>query len=113
MHKKKSSKMKDIVIEHLNSNIKAYIIAFVIFILGIIVGMALLQHLSEEQKNDMIGYINNTINTLKSNTQIDTLSLLKKSIASNIGLCIIMWFVGSTIIGLPVVYGLLLLKDFL
>lgn len=112
MREKKHSKIKAIILEHVNLNLKEYIIALIIFIVGIILGMALLQNLAEEQKTEISGYIYNTIDSLKGNTEIDTISLLKSSITNNIFICLVMWFVGSTIVGLPIVYGIVAFKGF-
>lgn len=109
---KKTSKIKEIVLEHINLNFKEYIIAFIVFIIGIVLGMALLNNLSDAQKSDMSQYISGTINSLKENTEIDTLALFKNSIMNNVLLCLTMWFVGSTIIGLPIVYGIVGFKGF-
>lgn len=111
-HRKRKSRIKELILEHVNSNLKEYIISFIIFVIGIILGMALLQNLSDAQKGEISGYIYNTIDTLKGNTEIDTISLLKNSIMNNILLTILMWFVGSTIIGLPIVYGIVAFKGF-
>lgn len=112
VRQKKKSKIKTIIIEHVNCNLKEYIIALIVFIVGIVLGMALLHNLSENQKTEISGYIYSTIDSLKGNTEIDTMSLLKSSIMNNIFLSIIMWFVGSTIIGLPIVYGIVAFKGF-
>ena len=109
---KKNSKIKAIVLEHINSNFKEYIIAFAIFIIGIILGMTLLNNLSDLQKAEMSQYISGTIDSLKGNTEIDTIALLKNSIINNVWICLLMWFVGSTIIGLPIVYGIVGFKGF-
>lgn len=108
----KNSRIKALIVEHVNSNLKEYAIAFIIFVIGIIIGMALLQNLTEGQKSEVSGYISNTITSLKEQTEIDTLTLLKNSILNNIILTAIMWFVGSTIIGLPIVYGIVGFKGF-
>ena len=110
---KRLTGIKEIFLEHLHTNFKEYIIAFAIFIIGIVLGMVFLNNLSIEQKTDMSQYFSSTISSLKENTQIDTLSLLNDSLKNNIFLCMLMWFAGSTIIGLPLVFGIVAFRGFL
>ena len=110
--RERTHKVRNLIVEHVNSNLKEYIIVFVIFIVGIIIGMALLQNLSDTQKNELSGYMYSIIDSLKEQTEIDTIALLKNSILNNIFLSVIMWFVGSTIIGLPIVYAIVGFKGF-
>lgn len=44
--------------------------------------------------------------------QIDQGSLIRQNLIANIGLVILLWFAGSTVIGMPVVLGILLYKGF-
>ena len=61
-----------------------------------------------ENQKDISGYINEFIQTIKNNEyQIDTKKLLINSIMSNLKLAVIIWISGSTIIGIPLVYGCL------
>lgn len=112
MRQKKTSKMKEIILEHISTNLKEYIITFIIFVIGIIVGMMLLNNLNEEQKAEISQYVYNTIDSLKETTTIDTITMLKNSIINNMFFCLVIWFVGSTIVGLPIVYAILAFKGF-
>ena len=57
-------------------------------------------------------YLNGLVNNIKNYESIDFISLLKQSIISNFIVIIILWFGASTIIGIPVVYGIVLVKGF-
>ena len=111
-HQKKKTRIIEMILEHVNMNFKAYILVLIIFIIGIISGIILFNNLLYEQKQDIAQYINFTIDDLKENMQIDKILLLRNSILNNIFFCILMWFVGSTIIGLPIVYGIVVFKGF-
>lgn len=111
-YQKKKQRIKDIILEHVYLNLKEYIIVLIIFVLGILLGMTLLQNLSDEQKQELVKYIDTSVGDFKNNIEIDKILLLKNSIINNIMLVIIMWFAGSTIIGLPIVYGVIIFKGF-
>ncbi|MBD4336931.1 stage II sporulation protein M, partial [Xanthomonas citri pv. citri] len=64
----------------------------------------------EVQKNEVNEYITNFVTTLKSNNSIDKNELINVSLKRNILMGIILWFIGSTIIGLPLIYFFILYK---
>ena len=57
-------------------------------------------------------YLNNMVNNIKNYENIDFASLLKQSVSSNFIMIILLWFGASTIIGIPIVYGTIVLKGF-
>ena len=61
---------------------------------------------------EISSYIQEFVNNLKNNVQIDKTELLKDTCISNFVLTLILWFVGSTIIGIPIVYGIIAYKGF-
>ncbi len=61
---------------------------------------------------EISSYIQEFVNNLKNNVQIDKTELLKDACISNFILTLILWFVGSTIIGIPIVYGIIAYKGF-
>jgi len=44
--------------------------------------------------------------------KIDQGSLIRQNLMNNVGLVVLLWFAGSTVIGMPVVLGILLYKGF-
>ena len=111
-HNRRENKFISALKEHIKVNYRIYLVVFVIFIIGIVIGMMFLHNLNETQKNEVGKYLNNSIITLKDNNEIDTLELLRNSIKNNVILCITIWFVGSTVVGLPFVYAILAFKGF-
>ena len=59
---------------------------------------------NETQSNQISSYINNFINSVKENYQISTKELLSSSMINNVCLAILVWFLGSTVIGVPLIY---------
>ena len=108
----KKSFVNNLILEHIKLNIKSYIVVLAIFVIGIILGMVFISNLSENQKSEISIYVTSVIESLNNKNEIDTSALLKKSVLDNIFLTITLWFVGSTIIGLPIVYGIIVFRGF-
>lgn len=109
---KKTSKLKEILVNHIGQNIKEYTIITLIFIIGIIIGVIFINNTSENQSNEITNYINTFMGDLKSNSDINSLLLLKDSLSKNITLAIFLWFMGSTVIGISIVYITICFRGF-
>lgn len=66
----------------------------------------------EEQESTIIIYISDFIQKFKTIENIDKTELLIISTKSNIALALTLWLAGTTIIGMPVVLGLILFRGF-
>jgi len=109
---KKTSKLTSLIINHIKENLKAYIIISFILLIGIILGIIFINHMTDSQSQEVKNYLTNFINSLKSGSTIDNGQLLKKSIGNNLFLVLFMWFVGSTVIGIPIVIGMVAFRGF-
>lgn len=109
---KRKGKIGDIILEHIKNNAKDYLSLLILFIIGIIVGIFFINHTSEEQKQEITSYINTFISTLKENNKIDYVELLKDSIIKNISLSLILWFIGSTVTLIPIIYIIVTYRGF-
>ena len=79
------NRLKNIIIEFIKENIKTYLILTVIFFIGLTLGVIFVNNANETQANQISGYINNFINSIKENYQISTKELLKNSIINDVG----------------------------
>ena len=100
----------EIILKNLQENKKIYILLLIFLLIGIVFGVFIINNSDELQKNEVSEYINNFVTTLKNNNSIDKKELVKVSIKENILMGIILWFVGFTIIGLPLIYFFVLYK---
>ena len=107
-----SRKIKQILIEHVANNKKEYTIVILLFIIGIFFGVFFVNNMQESPKEEIQTYINNFIEKMKSLQNIDNATLLKNSIIQNAIFAILIWFFGTTVIGLPIVFGLVLYRGF-
>ena len=107
----KKNKIFDVISNHVNKNIKEYIISVLVLLIGIIIGVMLVNSSNEQNKADISGYINEFILSIKNKEyEIDEKKLLIKSVTSNLKIAAIIWISGTTIIGIPLVYGSLCYK---
>lgn len=67
---------------------------------------------SEEQSTEIQNYFQQFTENLKEGKNIDTIVLLKKTVKNNLVLAAIMWFAGSTVIGIPIVLGIVIYRGF-
>lgn len=110
--KRKESRFKEVIFSHIENNIKEYLIVTIIFLIGIVVGVIFINNTSENQSSEITGYITSFTQELKDNKDINSLLLLKDSIKKNIVLAIFLWFMGSTVIGISVVYLIICFRGF-
>jgi len=110
--KQKNNGIRNVIFEHVRDNIKEYFIITIIFIIGIILGVILINNLKQDGQEEISLYINNFINDVKENKSINTINLFKKTLINNVTFVIILWFVSSTVIGIPIVYALIVFRGF-
>lgn len=109
---KKQSKIINTLIEFIKNNIKEYIIITLIFLIGIFLGVMFVNNLGEEQKLEIISYINTYVEAFEQSDSSGNITLLQNNIKDNIILTLIIWFIGSTIIGIPIVFGVIAFRGF-
>lgn len=112
IHKRKRNNLKELILNNIYENLKSYIIVAVIFIIGIGLGVIFVNNTNSNQVEEIQSYINNFVNVLKQDYHIDKIELMKNSIADNLVLIICMWFIGSTVIGIPIVLGIVTFRGF-
>lgn len=112
MKKNKRIKLLEIIKEHVKNNKKEYAIVALLFVIGIFLGVLFVNHVQEEQKNEITAYFNGFIDKMKKMETLNQMELLKNSIGQNIILAIILWFFGTTVIGIPVVFGIVVYRGF-
>lgn len=112
IHSRRRNNFKELVINHIYENFKSYIIVIIILIIGIVAGVIFINNTNTEQTTQLQTYINNFINSLKGDYHIDKIQLLKSSLWDNTILIISLWFIGSTVVGIPIVLGIVLYRGF-
>lgn len=109
---KRKSKIGNVIYNHIINNKREYLIVIILFFIGLISSIIYINNTSEEIMAEIDTYISNLFNNIKNYKNLDLFIILKESIISNIIITLILWFGASTIIGIPIVYGTVILKGF-
>lgn len=112
MNKNKKRVFIQTIKEHILNNKKEYIIVSILFVIGIFLGVFFINNVNEEPKIQITEYLNQFIEQLKNTETLNNIDLLKTSIGQNIILAICLWFFGTTIIGIPIVFGIVIYRGF-
>lgn len=96
--------------EDIINNAKSYFIVITIFAVGIFLGVMLINQ--TENKSEIEKYIDTYVDETKAIQNGDYWGELKKDIKSNMILVFLLWFSGTTIIGIPIVLGIILFRGF-
>ena len=97
---------------HVLNNKKEYIVVSILFVIGIFLGVFFINNVGQEPRTQITEYVNQFVEQLKNTESLNTVELLKTSIGQNIILAISLWFFGTTIIGIPVVFGIVAYRGF-
>ena len=108
----KTLKIKEIMKKYVKNNHKEYILASVIFVIGLFIGVMFVNNLNQDKANMISDYIMQFINNFKQENQIDKSGLFITSVKNNLFLTIGLWIAGTTVIGMPVVLGIILYRGF-
>ena len=109
---KSKRKTRDILIKYIKQNKKEFMSVTIVFFIGILIGIVCINNLKEIQKLEIIEYIKNFITGIKESNSIDTIKLLKSTIAKNLITTLILWFVGLAVISMPIIYLIIAFRGF-
>ena len=112
MKKGKRLNKINIIYKHVKNNSKEYFLVSLIFVIGIFLGVMFINNTQEVQKIEITSYLNSFIEKLKNVEDLENMRLLKTSILENIILSVTLWFFGTTVIGIPVVFGIIMYRGF-
>ena len=112
MKKNKRRLILQTIKEHVANNKKEYVIVSILFVIGIFLGVFFINNVGQEPKTLITKYLNQFIEKLKTTEDLNLIELLKTSIGQNIMLAIGLWFFGTTIIGIPAVFGIVAYRGF-
>lgn len=103
---------KGVLYNYLLSNKKNFFIILIVFFVGMLLGIFLINHTAESGILEINSYVNSIRENLHSTENVNLLQCLIKSVKQNVVFVLIMWFLGCTIIGSVFVYFCILYKGF-
>ena len=111
MKRHRQKKLSSMLFEHINNNTKEYTIIISIFIIGIIIGVLLINHTSNAQRLELSNYIDNYVSNFDNGKdELDNIRIFNDSIISNSITFLVLWLIGLTASLTPIIYGILLLR---
>jgi len=108
--RKRKNEIFTTIKEDIVNHAKAYFIVVIIFTVGVFLGVLLVN--KTENKSEIEKYINSYIDETKQIQNANYFDELQKDIRSKITLTFFLWFAGTTIIGIPIVLGIILFRGF-
>lgn len=105
-------KLNKVLIKHIEGNILTYFFVILFFLIGISSGAFTTKALSEAQNKELIAYLENFFKVVDT-TMIDRLAVLKQSLINNLQTGVLIWILGVTVIGIPIILLLIALRGFI
>lgn len=122
LHRLNKAKMQGgfFMLSYIESNLSAYFkqnivkcfCVVIIFILGILFGAMAIKVLPDEQKIELISYLNIFFEDIGDSTTYDKFELLLLVMLRNVKLLLMIWLLGFTIIGIPFILFILFMRGF-
>ncbi|QOR65352.1 stage II sporulation protein M [Cytobacillus suaedae] len=107
---KKQQPLKAAIITHIREHSSIYIFITVLFLMGVIFGAIVVNSLNFSQKQDLYYYLSRFFGQVSEGSFANSTDMFKQSFLHNIKYVGLMWILGISIIGLPVILVLLFLK---
>lgn len=101
---------KNAVIEHVKENMTVYIFMITLFLTGIIFGAITVNSMSFVQKQDLFFHLDRYFVQLNGEEEIASKDILKRSFFFHVKYLFLLFILGLTIIGIPVVWILIFMK---
>ena len=103
--------LKNGTVKHFQNNLWLYVLSAVCMCTGVVLGVYAVKYMSSFEKNDLLTYLTSFVksDSLKS---INYHQVFLEAIKNNIPLIALVWFLGLTMIGIPIILVLDVLKGF-
>lgn len=101
---------KQKVTKHIQDNVSIYTFTIVLFLMGIVFGAIIVNSLPPEVKNNLFGYLQRFFGQVSQGTVAGPGAMFNESFIHYLQYLGLIWLLGLSIIGLPVIFILLFLK---
>jgi stage II sporulation protein M len=104
--------LKKAIVKQIKNNALLYFLVLVFFIAGITAGAFTVDALSSVQKEELVNYFQSFFSVLNSET-VKSAAVFKQSLANNVQFILLIWILGITIIGIPLILMIVGIKGFI
>ena len=108
MRKKISN--SNLLVQHVQANSSIYLFIITLFLMGIIFGAIVVNSLSFAQKEDLYFYLSKFFSEIEDGRITSAEELFRQSFLHNVKYLGLIWLLGISIIGLPLIFVLLFMK---
>ena len=108
--RKKKNEIFIAIKDDILTNVKSYFIVIIIFTVGIFLGVLFINQ--TQDKTEIEKYINTYVDETKILQNGNYMAELQKDVKNNVILVLLLWFAGTTIIGIPIVLGIIIIRGF-
>jgi len=98
------------LLNHIKKHAAIYLFMLILFLTGIIFGAIIVNSMNVTQKLDLFFYLEQFFGKISGEQSIDTIDILKSSSAYHIKYLLLLFILGLSVIGLPVLWILIFLK---
>jgi stage II sporulation protein M len=105
------NKMLNSINNHVQNNFWLYVVSLLCICTGIVLGIYSARYMGDFEKTDLLSYLKNFTTTINSGT-INYQAVFMETIKSNIIILIGVWFLGLTMIGIPIILIINIIKGF-
>lgn len=104
------AKMGNVISRYFHDNAPVFFLLIISFIIGIAAGALTVVAMDNNQKSELYSYVSGFFETQKSN--ISSLELFKQILINYLKLVLLLWFLGATVLGIPLIFGLIGFEGF-
>lgn len=101
---------RTLAVDHVKEHATIYIFMIILFLTGVIFGAIIVNSMSFVQKEDLIFYLERFFGEIADKDQIENNEILKSSFFYHARYLLLLFVLGLSVIGLPIVWILLFLK---
>ncbi|MCA0147736.1 MULTISPECIES: stage II sporulation protein M [Rossellomorea] len=98
------------LVQHVQAHSSIYLFIITLFLMGIIFGAIVVNSLSFAQKEDLYFYLSKFFSEMEDGSMTSAEELFRQSFLHNVKYLGLMWLLGISIIGLPLIFVLLFMK---
>lgn len=101
---------RTLAVNHVKEHATIYVFMVILFLTGVIFGAIIVNSMSFGQKQDLIFYLERFFGQITDKEQIKNSEILKNSFSYHAKYLLLLFILGLSVIGLPIVWILLFLK---
>ncbi|WP_426982502.1 stage II sporulation protein M [Bacillus cabrialesii] len=101
---------KDMFLGHVKDHLSLYIFVSVLFFMGVIFGAIIVNSMTISQKEDLYYYLSQFFGQLSDGKQASASDMFGQSIFHNAKYLGLMWILGISVIGMPLIFIMIFLK---